>query len=43
MQSETTKAKFKEILSDTRRAYPGTRPVVIEEFAIQSLVDFFDV
>lgn len=43
MPSETTKAKFKEILSDTRRAYPGTRPAMIAEFAIQSLADFFDV
>ena len=43
MPSETTKAKFKEILSDTRRAYPGTRPAVIAEFAIQALADFFDV
>ena len=43
MPSETTKEKFKEILSDTRRAYPGTRPAVIAEFAIQSLADFFDV
>ena len=43
MPSETTKAKFKEILSDKRRAYPGTRPAMIAEFAIQSLADFFDV
>lgn len=43
MPSETTKAKFKEILSDTRRAYPGTRPAVIAEFAVKSLADFFDV
>lgn len=43
MPSEMTKVKFKEILSNTRHAYPGTRPAVITEFAIQSLADFFDV
>ena len=40
MPSETTKMKFKEILSDVRRAYPGTRPAVIAEFAVQSIADF---
>ncbi len=43
MPSKTTKPKFKEILSDTKLSYPGTRPAVIAEFAIQALADFFDV
>lgn len=43
MPAETTKQKFKELLTDTKMMYPNERDAVIVEFAVTSLADFFDV
>lgn len=43
MPAETTKAKFKDILIETRKMYPMEREAVIVEYAIMALANFFEV
>lgn len=43
MPAETTKQKFRELLAETRRAYPKERNAIIVDYAITALAHFFDV